>query len=477
MGEQQNGAQQGGRPNTPGQPGKTGQPGHGGQVRKQALRGANFALYTVVVLAIIVLCNWFVNRNDHHLDLTPNKSFSLSPETRKLLKSLDQPVTLYDFNQQSAFGQERDLLNLYSSASREITVKYIDPNRDPGLAKRLGVQSFGSIYVATGARHLAASGSTEEGITNALIRLLKGEKIIYFDEGHGERDLSGTGRDGYTTFKQALENEDSEVKTFNLLQTMKVPADCAMLVIAGPQHDFLPQEVAVLENYLKSGGRILAMLDPGVALPNLAKLLSDQGVTVRNDLVIDENPVAQVFGTSPSMPLIMSYGDNPIVTPLQRVATLFPLARSFDIAGSAPSGVILDSLCKTSGDSFSVTNFNPSMRQVSYVPGKDVKGPLVVAVAGTLSKDGTGKQGRFVALGTSLIAANAYLDFQGNRDFAMNAIEWLASNEGLISIRPKTPESQHLNLTARQMGGLLARCMSLPVVIIIIGIGVWWSRR
>lgn len=451
--------------------------GETGRTRRRAVRGANFAVYTVVVLAIIVLCNWFVNRNDHHLDLTPNKAFSLSPETVKLVKGLDQPVTLYDFNQQNAFGQERDLLNLYSSASHEITVKYVDPNRDPGLAKRLGVQSFGSIYVAAGSRHLAAADNTEQGITNALIRLLKGEKVVYFDEGHGERDLSGTGRDDYSSFKQALENEDSQVKTLALLQTMKVPGDCAILVIAGPQHDFLPQEVAVLENYLKAGGRILAMLDPGVPLPNLSKLLSDNGVTPRNDLVIDENPVAQVFGTSPSMPLIMSYGDNPIVAPLQRVATLFPLARSFEIATNSPAGVTVDSLCKTSSASFSVTDFNPSMHQVSYVPGKDVKGPLVVAAAGTLSKDGAGKQGRFVALGTSLLAANAYLSFQGNRDFAMNAIEWLASNEGLISIRPKSPQTQHLNLTARQMSGLLARCMALPLVIIIIGIGVWWSRR
>ncbi|MGH9344531.1 MAG: GldG family protein [Terriglobia bacterium] len=447
------------------------------QVRQKALRGANFAVYTIVVLAIIVLCNWFVNRNDHHLDLTPNKTFSLSPETLKLVKGLDQPVTLYDFNQQNAFGQQRDLLRLYASASHFVTVKYVDPNRDPGLAKQLGVQTLGSIYVAAGARHLAASDGTEGGITNALIRLLKGEKIIYFDQGHGERDLSSTGRDGYSSFKQALENEDSQVKTLALLQTMKIPADCAILVIAGPQHDFLPQEISVLDAYLKSGGRVLAMLDPGVVLPNLAKFFSDNGVTVRNDLVIDENPVAQVFGTSPSMPLIMSYGDNPIVTPLKRVATLFPLARSFEVASSAPPDVVIDSLCKTSDASFSVTNFNPGMRQVSFVPGKDVKGPLVVAVAGTLSKSGSNKQGRFVALGTSLIAANAYLGFQGNRDFAMNAIEWLASNEGLISIRPKTPESQHLNLNARQMGGLLARCTSIPVVIIIIGIGVWWSRR
>lgn len=445
---------------------------------RAALRGANFAVYTVVVLAIIVLCNWFVSRNDHHLDLTPTKQFSLSPETRKVLKGLDRPVTLYDFNDQSGFAQERDLLKLYSSASHEIAVKYVDPNRDPALAKKLGVQSIGAIFVAAGGRHMQASDNTEQGITNALIRLLKGQKVIYFVQGEGERDLADTGRDGYSNFKQDLSNENSQVKTLVLLQQMKIPSDCGILVIAGPKNDYLPQEVSVIENYLKGGGRALVMLDPGVALPNLSKLLADYNVTLRDDLVIDENPVAQIFGTGPSMPLIMSYGDNPIVKPMKRVATLFPLSRSFDVSSSAPSSeATVDSLCKTSTASFSVTGFNPNMHQVSYRPGKDVKGPLAVAVAGTLSGGAPGKQGRFVATGTSLIAANAYLNFQGNRDLVMNMVEWLSSNEGLISIRPKPPKSEHLNLTARQMGSLLARCMVIPFILILIGIGVWWGRR
>jgi ABC-type uncharacterized transport system involved in gliding motility auxiliary subunit len=448
-----------------------------GSIRRQALRGTNFAVYTAVVLAIIALCNWFVNRNDHHLDLTPNKAFSLSPQTHKLLKGLREPVTIYVFGRQSNFRQQRDLMDLYSSASHYVDVKYVDPNRDPGLARSFGVQSYGSIYVALGKRHLQASDSSEQGITNALIRLLKGEKVIYFVQGHGERDLSGTGRDGYSKFKQALQNEDSEVKSLVLMQKMQIPADCSILVIAGPKTDYLPPEINVIQKYLEAGGRLLAFIDPGVNLPNLSGLLANYGVTVRNDLVIDENPVSQLFGTSPSMPLIMSYGDSPIVQPLARRATLFPLSRSFEVASDAKSGVTLEQLCKTSGASFSVAHFNPNMHEVAYRAGVDTKGPLVVAVSGTLTQNNPAKQGRFVAVGTSLVAANAYLGFQSNSDLVLNMVEWLASNEGLISIRPKTPQFQHLNLSASQMGGLLMRILVIPLCIIIIGIFVWWSRR
>ena len=87
------------------------------------------------------------------------------------------------------------------------------------------------------------------------------------------------------------------------------------------------------------------MLDPGMDLPNLAKLLSDWNVTIQNDLVIDLNPVAQIFGTEPTMPLIVKYGISPITQPLARVASLFPITRSFavgkDFQGRYQCGISL----------------------------------------------------------------------------------------------------------------------------------------
>ena len=101
-----------------------------------------------------------------------------------------------------------------------------------------------------------------------------------------------------------------------LLQKMEIPSDCSMVIVAGPKNDYLPQEVDTIRKYVTGGGRAMFMLDPGVDLPELSKLLADWNVTVQNDLVIDENPVAQIFGTEPTMPLILKYGSSPIVQPL-----------------------------------------------------------------------------------------------------------------------------------------------------------------
>jgi ABC-type uncharacterized transport system involved in gliding motility auxiliary subunit len=237
--------------------------------------------------------------------------------------------------------------------------------------------------------------------------------------------------------------------------------------------------VDTIRKYVTGGGRALFMLDPGVDLPELSKLLADWNVTVRNDLVIDENPVARIFGTEPTMPLILKYGSSPIVQPIAREASLFPFTRSFAVGKEYKAGVTTDSFCETSEASFGVADFNPKMRQVTYRAGKDFKGPLTVAVSGTLSGEPEKKaEGRFIAMGTSILPANAFLGFQANRDLFMNMVNWLSADVDLISVRPKPPESQHLMMTAAQMSKLLwLGVIGLPLLIVVAGTMVWWERR
>ncbi len=459
-----------------------------GESGRRWLDRVNLGVYTLVGIAIIVVANVLVGKYvTTRWDLTPTKKFSLAPQTTKILQGLKQDVTIYSFDRGGGSRDRQDLLKLFSSASRRVTVRFVDPDREPSLAKQYGVRTYGTIVVAAGDRHFEAEGGDEEAIANALIRLLKGQKAIYAVSGHGERDLDSSDRSGYSGLKKEIENESYDVKPLVLLQKMEVPADCSLLVIAGPRTDYLPQEVDVLRKYIEGGGRLLAMLDPGENLPNLSKLFADWNINVRNDLVVDMNPLAQIFGTQPTMPLIVKYGSSPIVQPLARTATLFPMTRSFEIGKDYKSGVTTDSLCETSPESFGVADFNPNVHTVSYHPGKDYKGPLTVAVAGTVTNSSPAPaaapgqkkpEGRFVALGSSSIATNVYLGFQGNRDLLMNAVNWLTAEEDLISIRPRPQENQHLDLTAKQMRQILILgVFGLPLLIIAAGVSVWWSRR
>ena len=446
---------------------------------QQLATGANFAFYTLIVIALIVLVNWFVNNHDKRWDLTPNKKYSLSDQSRKILKGLNQDLSIYAFEGDRGAAGLRDVVDMYGSASNRVKVKYVDPNRQPALAKEYGVRRVPTIVVSAGSRHTEAQGTTEESITNALVGVLKGQRTACFVLAHGEKALDSSERDGYDHFKKQLGDENYQTHTLPFLQKLEIPKECTMVVVAGPQDDYLQPEIDVLSKYMQDGGRALIMLDAGVNTPNLGNLLAGWGAAPRNDLVIDENPVAQIFGTEPYMPLIVKYGASPIVQPLKGRATLFPLSRSFEVGKDSKPGVTVDSLGETSGESFGVTDWNPKIKEIQFHPNKDVKGPLSVAVAGTIAGGGEKKnEGRFVALGTSGIATNSAIGFQSNRDFLMNSINWLSADEDLISIRATPPETQKLTMTTEQMRRVLVLgVFGIPLLIIMAGVLVWWQRR
>ena len=109
---------------------------------------------------------------------------------------------------------------------------------------------------------------------------------------------------------------------------------------------------------------------------------------------------------------------------------------------------------------------------------KNKKGPLTIAAAGNYNTGKENSQGRFVVIGGSAWAANSFLRFNGNRDLALNAMNWLSSDEDLISIRPKEPEDRRITLTRAQMNWV--RTISqflLPLIVVFAGVSVWWRRR
>jgi hypothetical protein len=110
-------------------------------------------------------------------------------------------------------------------------------------------------------------------------------------------------------------------------------------------------------------------------------------------------------------------------------------------------------------------------------PTKGKKGPLTLAVAGTLSGS---PQGRFVVVGTSHVAQNSIAGSRslGNRDLMVNIVNWLSSDEDLISIRPKAPEDRPLNMTSGRLNATFwLSVVVFPLAVIGFGLITWWRRR
>ncbi len=450
---------------------------------RQTRYAAYVTVYILVILAIIVVANFLANRYNKAYDSTTNKRYSLSDQTKKIVGELKGDLNIAYFDQTSGFQGARDLLDRYTNLSPKVHVRYIDVLKNPQLTRSYGIKSTGTAVVEIGPKREEAKSMTEEGITGAIVRVIKGgQRVVCVISGNGEHQLDDTGDNGFSSFKETLQRDNYESRTISLLQKAEVPADCTVAVVAGPTTDYSAPAVKALETYVDNGGRGFFLLDPPLKQRRvdisdnaaLLALLDSWGVTVDKDLILDQNPIGQLAGLGPEVPLVTTYESQPIVAPLKGQATGFPLARSLSVKNGAKTQV--DKLFSSSDGSFATTTLGPG--EITLDPAKDKRGPFVLAAAGTYTTGKPNSQGRFVVVGNSAFAANSFLRFNGNRDLLLNMMNWLASDEDLISIRPKEPEDRRLTLNRAQMSMIrLVSQFLLPLIIIIAGIMVWARRR
>lgn len=437
--------------------------------------------YSVVVIAILVIVNFFANRYNKSYDSTSNKQFTLSDQTIKIVKNLQQPLTITYWDQPTKFKTASDLLDRYKNLSPKLDVQYMDADKKRTQAIAAGVKTLGTIFVDYGAKHEEAKSLTEEEVTGAIVRALKGgERLACFALGSGEHSIDSAERSGYSGAKELLEKNNYKTQTLKMLEKVEIPKTCTIVVVAGPKHDYIQPEVDALKNYVEGGGHALFMLDPPLKFakdetdPNdaLDAVLAGWGVTVDKDLVLDTSGVGQIFGLGPEFPLVTSYESHPIVNTMKETPTGFPIARSLDVKNGDHTTV--EKLFSTTENSFATTNL--SSPEIKQSPS-DKKGPLVLGAAGTYN--GTGDiKGRFVVVGSSNWCSNSFLRFNGNRDLFLNIFNWLSADEDLISIRPREPEDRRLNMNARQVSMVFYTTVILiPMFIILAGVSVWWKRR
>lgn len=441
------------------------------------------ALYIVVVFAVVIVANMLANRYDKSYDATSNKRYSLSDQTKKVVKELKSDVTITYFDQTSRFQEAKDKLDQYANLSPKVHVEYVDPDKKPELARAAGIKSYGTTIVQIGANKNEAKSTSEEDITGAFIRDLKNTtRTVCFVEGSGEHQIDDTSRSGYAGLKQLLGKDDYQAKSINLLTTAEVPTDCTVVVVGGPRSDYLQPEVDALKKYEEGGGRAMFLLDPPLKMgreeiadnDSLNAVLQTWGVTPDKDLVLDRNPVGQLLGAGVEVALVMRYDSHAIVNDLKGTATGFPISRSLQTKNGDKTTV--EKLFDSSDSSVATTKLDSP--NINLEDPKNKKGPMTLAVAGTYNTGKENSQGRFVVIGSSEWATNGYLGFQGNRDFALNALNWLSSDEDLISIRPKAPEDRRVTLTQAQMRWVrLTSQFLIPLAVLFAGVSVWWRRR
>lgn len=462
--------------------------------RRTARYGTLTGLSVLVVLGILVAVNYIGSKQDKRWDLTANKQFSLSDQTRNVLQKINEPLNITVFARESDFQTFKDKLKEYEYASKNVTTDYVDPEKKPTLASQNQIDAFGTILFKYNNRTERIKSDSEQDITTAIIKVVQGTtKKVYFTSGHGEKDATSADRDGYKTIADAMSHENYTVDKLVLAQAGSVPDDAAVVVVAGPTTDFFPNEITALKNYLAKQGKLLLQLDPpervdSPPLTNLIALAHDWGMDVGNDIVVDVSGMGQLIGTDASVPVAANYPSHPI-TQRFRLLTAFPAARSVMPVSGGVNGHIAQGFVETSPKSWAESDLKGMLTtgKVSFnAASGDKQGPITIAAAvsaaGTrpagAAADASNPETRVVVFGDSDFAANSGIGIQGNKDLFMNTIGWLSQQENLISIRPKEPDDRRLAMTSAQVTNVgVLSVLILPGLVFAAGIYTWWRRR
>jgi ABC-type uncharacterized transport system involved in gliding motility auxiliary subunit len=454
--------------------------GFGGILRffskRSSQQGTNTTVLGVAVIAILIIVNFVGFRHHKRFDLTTEKLYTLSDQTKQIVGGLQKDVTIAHFDKSPNAALD-DQMAEYTSLSHHLKFQNIDPQQKPEVAQDYGATRMGDVILASGQRkeHLESGGvPSEEDITSAIIKVTQDKlKTVCFVTGHGEKSLSDDGENGYSHLDAGLKKENYVTKTINLVSEKGIASDCSVVVVAGPAQQFFPQEADMLNKYLAGTGKGLILVDPQTD-PKLGEIFQAWNTSVGDNVVIDSSGVGSLLGAGPAIPLVTDFGESPITKNFARSMTFFPLARTVSIADKSKTDPQIVELLKTSQQSFTVPNLKQGENKLTFDP--NTAGPLSLGVAA--SRKAEGGEARVVVIGNSAFAANPYVGQQKNGDLFYNTINWLAQDENLISIRPKSQTNRRVTLTQGQSSALTwLDLVILPGIVIFSGVYIWWKRR
>lgn len=437
---------------------------------------AQNAVFAILLVAAAVLLAHFAQQYSKQWDLTQNARNTLSDGSQQLLKQLDGPVTItaYVGDRDPNLGDIRrqiaDFVARYQRVKPDIALVFIDPREQPKLAKEANVQVPGEMVIAFRGRQEHLTALDEQALTSMLTRLSRNqERTVMFLDGHGERKPDGIANHDLGTLGKRLVAAGIRTNTLRLAEVQDVPANAALLVIAAPQVDLLPVEVARIRGFLDRGGNLLWLIDQE-PLHGLQPIADFLGLQLSPGIAVD--PTAQALRQPGTLSISSAYGQHPAMRGFT-LTTAFPFARRIAYAEENRTWRYTP-LVEVAQSGWLETS--PLGDSVAFDKNRDMPGPVTVAAA--LERDVDGRHQRIVVTGSGNFLSNTSIGLLGNLDLGMNLVNWLAGDDSMVAVQPRTLVDGDLQLTRSSLIFIaLFFLIALPGFFLFTGVMNWWRRR
>lgn len=468
------------------------------QFNKRSLKYGGMAtlltvLLIVAVIIVNVVCGVLVEKFPLKADLTANKLFELTDETKEYLSGLDKDVRIIVLSDESTFDANvKEILTKYQYASDKINVEYVDIYKNPSFAMdyssdgqiaaksiiiesedRFQIISYEDLYDIN-KNYSIYNMNAERELTSAVIYVTANAipKVTFID-GHEET--------AYEQFENLFKNNGVDVAYTNLALE-EIDPDTRYFVICSPKRDFSVEEIAKLETFLDNDGKLdkhlIVLLDPqNYNLENLEGFLREWGIGVKHNLIADED---SFVGGNP-VSIVASYGEHDISTPLaeKKLATVCPSSTGLELLFSEKDELKTSLLLASSAKSYAKTDVEGS--DVSYQDG-DTKGQSPIAALSYRTRyDGqTPHYSGMVVIGSSSMAADNLLTEANfaNADFFVNIINYLGGDQATVNITYKDISEPSMAITnGAAVAWAVIFVVVIPMTILVIGLVIWLRRR
>lgn len=462
--------------------------------------GAYSSLITTLVVVVILIANLIVSELDLKLDVSNEKLYTLTDDTKNLVKDMDHDITIYYIAES---GNEvttvKRIVDKYDKLSDKVKVVTKDPVLYPkftsqyvdagtevadnsiivvdetnGRSKYIPYSDMLLTSIDYYSYSSVTTGIDVEGQLTSAIQYVVSEDLptMYVVQGHGEAEIS-------TTLASYLTKQNINQETLDTLSAESIPKDCSFLLINGPLYDYTENETTLIMDYLKNGGNAIILANYAAStedMPNFNSILNYYGVSLVDSYVIEGD--SNYYMSQMPTYLIPEISSHDITSDVKsdNKPVVVPATKGLQIMSDVRSTLTVEELLNTSDKAYSKTNMES---QVYEQEDSDVAGPFSLGVAVTEIIDDV--ETKVVVYGSSYMLDDSMIAYEqlGNTDLFLSTINWMADVEvETLAIPTKTFDNSYVTLTSSQANSWsVFVILIIPAAFILAGVIVCLRRR